>query len=130
MDESLVGREFAPLGPWAVEGERVAAFARATSYAGEGVPPTFPIVLLNDAMLAFLAEVGASVERIVHGEQRFAWRRPIVVDDELTATMSIASLRSLGGADVIGTVTTLTDAAGEVVGEARATLVHSGGVVA
>ncbi|UDY23948.1 FAS1-like dehydratase domain-containing protein [Nocardioides sp. Kera G14] len=127
MDDSLVGRAFAPVGPWLVEAERVAAFASATSYAGPGVPPTFPIVLLNDAMLAFLADVGARLERIVHGEQRFAWSRPVVVGDSLTATMSVSSLRSLGGADLIGTLTVLTDAAGEVIGEARATLVHSAG---
>lgn len=125
-----MGREFAPVGPWPVEAERVAAFAAATRYVGSGVPPTFAIVLLNDAMLAFLADVGAALERIVHGEQRFTWHRPVVVGDELTASMQIASLRSLGGADVIGTLTTLTDATGAVVGEARATLVHSGGAVA
>lgn len=119
-------RDFAPIGPWPIEEARVAAFAAATKYAGEGVPPTFPIILLNDAMLAFLAEVGADLHHIVHGEQKFAWQRPVVVGDELTATMKVASLRSLGGAELIGTVTVLTDAAGEVVCEAKATLVHGG----
>ena len=121
----MLGREFAPVGPWPVEAGKVAEFARATSYSGRGVPPTFPILLLNSAMLEMLDDLGASLERIVHGEQRFSWHRPVVVGDELTATMRIASLRSLGGADVIGTVSTITDAAGDVIGEAKATLVHS-----
>jgi acyl dehydratase len=128
VDESVLERTFAPVGPWQITAERVQAFAAATRYDGPGVPPTFPIVLLNDAMLELLGEIDASLERIVHGEQRFTWVRPLAVGDELTATMRIASLRSLGGADVIGTLTTLTDAEGTVIGEAKATLVHTGPV--
>ncbi len=122
----MLERDFAPVGPWSVDPERVAAFAAATRYSGDGVPPTFPIILLNDAMLAFLADVGANLEHIVHGEQRFTWHRPVVVGDELTATMKVASLRALGGAELIGTLTQITDASGELVGEAKATLVHGG----
>jgi len=126
MDPSLVDREFAPVGPYAVSAAKVAEFATATRWPGAGVPPTFPILLLNNAMLAFLGEVGASLERIVHGEQRFTYHRPVAVGDELTTTLRVASLRSLGGADVIGTVSRVTDAAGELVCEAKATLVHQG----
>jgi len=127
MDPSIVDRTFPPVGPYAVSAAKVAEFAAATQWRGAGVPPTFPILLLNDAMLAFLADVGASLERIVHGEQRFSYRRPVTVGDELTAALRVATLRSLGGADVIGTVSTITDAGGEVVCEAKATLVHNGG---
>lgn len=127
MDPAIVDRAFPPVGPSVVSAAKVAEFAQATQWRGAGVPPTFPILLLNDAMLAFLADVGASLERIVHGEQRFAYRRPIAVGDELSATLRVASLRTLGGADVIGTVSTITDAAGEIVCEAKATLVHAGG---
>lgn len=123
---SVVEREFPPVGPYVVSAAKVAEFAAATRYAGSGVPPTFPIIPLNDAMLAFLAEAGLDLSRIVHGEQRFSYARPLVVGDELTASLRVASVRSLGGADVIGTVSTLTDASGAVVGEAKATLVHGG----
>lgn len=118
-------RTFGPVGPYAVTAEKVRELAAATFHPDGPVPPTYPILLLNDAMLAFLADVGASLERIVHGEQRFAYRRPLRIGDELSATLRVASLRSLGGADVIGTVSTITDADGETVCEARATLVHS-----
>ena len=127
LDPALVDRTFPSVGPYAVSAAKVAEFAAATQWPGTGVPPTFPILLLNDAMLAFLEDVGVALERIVHGEQRFAYRRPVAVGDELTATLRVATLRSLGGADVIGTVSVITDAAGEVVCEAKATLVHSGG---
>ena len=127
MDPAIVDRVFPPVGPYAVSAAKVAEFAAATHWRGSGVPPTFPILLLNDAMLAFLADVGAPLERIVHGEQRFAYRRPIAVGDQLSATLRAASLRSLGGADVIGTISTITDADGALVCEAKATLVHSAG---
>jgi hypothetical protein len=135
VDDSLLDRTFGPVGPYPVSREKVRELSAATFYPqeqgdlddrGDTVPPTYPILLLNDAMLAFLADVGASLERIVHGEQRFSYRRPLRIGDELSATLRVASLRSLGGADVIGTVSTITDAAGEVVCEARATLVHGG----
>ena len=127
MDPAIVDRAFPAVGPYAVSAAKIAEFAAATQWRGAGVPPTFPILLLNDAMLAFLADVGASLERIVHGEQRFSYQRPIVAGDELSATLRVASLRSLGGADVIGTVSTITDATGAVVCEAKATLVHAAG---
>jgi hypothetical protein len=127
MDPSLVDRAFPPVGPYLVSAAKVAEFAAATRWRGGGVPPTFPIILLNEAMLAFLADVGASLERIVHGEQRFSYQRPIAIGDELTATLRVASLRTIGGADMIGTLSTITDAQGQVVCEAKATLVHAAG---
>ena len=127
MDPAIVDRAFPAVGPYTVSAAKIAEFAAATQWRGAGVPPTFPILLLNDAMLAFLADVGASLERIVHGEQRFSYQRPIVAGDELSATLRVASLRSLGGADVIGTVSTITDATGAVVCESKATLVHAAG---
>ncbi len=132
VDQSLVGREFPPTAPLEVTGERVAAFARSlgTSYDDAGtapaVPPTYPIVLAFDAMQAFLASERIDLFRIVHGEQRFAYERPVRLGDVLTATLSVVSLRQIGGADIIGTSSAITDADGALVCTGRATLVHSG----
>ena len=111
-----------------VTAERVRAFAEATggSWDGGAVPATFPIVLAFEAMNGFLAEVEIELHRIVHGEQRFAYERPIAPGDELTATLTVASLRQIGGNDIIGTSSAITDAAGAVVCTATATLVHRG----
>jgi acyl dehydratase len=129
VDQSLVGREFAPTDPLEVTEERVAAFARSlgASYdPGAGaVPPTYPIVLAFDAMQAFLLAEGIDLFRIVHGEQRFAYERPVRVGDVLTATLGVVSLRQIGGADIIGTSSAITDADGALVCTGRATLVHS-----
>ena len=128
VDQSLVGREFAPTTPREVTREHVAAFAAALGApAGEDVPPTYPIVLAFDAMQAFLAAEQLDLFRIIHGEQRFTYERPIRVGDTLSATLSVASLRQIGGADIIGTASAIHDADGSLVCTAKATLVHTGG---
>ena len=130
VDQSLVGREFPPTAPLEVTEERVAAFAASLGArydASDAVPPTYPIVLAFDAMQAFLAAEDIDLFRIVHGEQRFAYERPVRVGDVLTATLGVVSLRQIGGADIIGTSSAITDASGALVCTGRATLVHSGG---
>lgn len=128
VDPSLVGREFPAGAPLTVTPERVGAFAVAVGHPASGgdVPPTFPIVLAFDAMQAFLDAERIDLHRIVHGEQRFAYVRPLAVGDELCATLTVTGLRQIGGADIITTSSEITDAAGTVVCTGRATLVHSG----
>ncbi len=130
VDASLAGRTFASPPPYDVTPERVAAFAAATGtpYAeGDPAPATFPIVVAFEAMQALMAdpEVGIELSHVIHGEQRFAYQRPLVVGDRLTATLSVESLRQIGGADIIATSSAITDADGALVCTARATLVHS-----
>ena len=128
VDQSLVGRSFPPTAPFDVTEDRVRAFAEAAggSYAGGPAPATFPIVLAFDAMNAFLQAEALDLFRIVHGEQKFAYERPIVPGDVLTATLSVATLRQIAGNDIIGTTSEITDAAGALVCSTSATLVHRG----
>lgn len=125
VDPSLVGREFPAPAPLTVTPERVEAFAAAVGHPGQGVPPTFPIVLAFDAMQAFLDAEHIDLHRIVHGEQRFAYARPLVPGDELSAVLTVTGLRQIGGADIIATSSEITDAGGAVVCTGKATLVHS-----
>ena len=126
VDETLIGRVFPPTGPYEVSAERVRDFVEATggSYDGGPAPATFPIVLAFDAMNAFLEAEALDLFRIVHGEQKFAYRRPVVPGDVLTATLTVASLRQIAGNDIIGTTSEITDDTGAVVCSAAATLVH------
>jgi acyl dehydratase len=128
VDQSLVGRSFPPTSPYAVTEDNVRAFAEAVgaSYAGGPAPATFPIVMAFEAMNAFLEAEQLDLFRIVHGEQRFAYQRPIVPGDVLTATLSVATLRQIGGADIIGTTSEINDSSGAVVCTGSATLVHRG----
>jgi len=128
VDQSLVGRSFPPTTPYAVTEDNVRAFVEATgaSYDGGPAPATFPMVMAFGAMNAFLEVEQLDLYRIVHGEQRFAYERPVVPGDVLTATLSVASLRQIGGADIIGTISEITDASGALVCTGAATLVHRG----
>jgi acyl dehydratase len=128
VDSSLVGRSFPPTGAFEVTEDRVRAFAEATgsSYDGGPAPATFPIVLAFEAMNTFLEAESIDLFRIVHGEQRFAYERPIVPGDVLSATLTVASLRQIAGNDIIGTSSVVTDAVGELVCSTSATLVHRG----
>ena len=128
VDQSLVGRQFPPTRPYVVDEERLREFATATGgeYAGRA-PATFPIVLAFGAMNAFLEAERIDLFRIVHGEQKFAYERPIVPGDVLTATLTVAGLRQIAGNDIISTTSEITDDAGALVCTTSATLVHRGG---
>jgi N-terminal half of MaoC dehydratase len=130
VDATLKGRTFPPTQPYAVSEERIAEFARATgsTYDGNAAPATFPIVVAFAAMTALMEDpsVGISLHRVVHGDQRFTYTRPVVAGDTLSATLTVDSLRQLGGADIIGTRSEITDADGLPVCTAFATLVHRG----
>lgn len=130
VDASLAGRTFPPTPPYAVSREKVEEFARATGseYDGGPAPATFPIVVAFAAMTALMQDpsVGISLHRVVHGEQRFSYTRPVVAGDELTATLTVDSLRQIGGADIVATRSEIADGAGRPVCTAFATLVHRG----
>jgi len=128
VDQSLVGRVFPPTSPHEVTEERVRAFAAATGghYDGGPAPATYPIVLAFEAMNAFLEAESVDLFRIVHGDQKFAYERPVVPGDVLTATLTVASLRQIAGNDIIGTTSEVRDGSGALVCSTSATLVHRG----
>jgi acyl dehydratase len=128
VDQSLVGRTFPPTRAYEVTEDRLRAFAEAVGapYDEGAAPPTFPIVLAFDAMNAFLEAEAIDLFRIVHGEQKFAYERPVVVGDVLTASLTVATLRQIAGNDIIGTTSEVTDSSGALVCSTSATLVHRG----
>ena len=130
VDPSLAGRTFPATEPYVVSREKILEFARATgsTYDGGAAPATFPIVVAFQAMTALMEDpsVGIALHRVVHGEQRFSYTRPVVVGDELSAVLTVDSLRQIGGADIIATRSEISDPGGEPVCTAYATLVHRG----
>ena len=128
IDQSLVGRAFPPTAPYEVTEDHVREFVAATGvdYDGGPAPATYPIVLAFDAMNAFLEAEKVDLFRIVHGDQKFAYERPVVPGDVLSATLTVSSLRQIAGNDIIGTTSEITDADGALVCSTSATLVHRG----
>lgn len=144
VNPELVGRQFPPTPSYSVGREKIREFARAVhathphhhdpdaaraaGYTDVVAPPTFPIVIQEATLAQLLAEPDAGIDfsRVVHGDQRFSYTRPIVAGDELTATLTVTSVKSLGGHNMVTSETTLTDTGGNQVVTATSTLVVRG----
>ena len=144
VNPGLVGRVFPPTEPYLVGREKIREFsravlstsplsfdvaaARAAGYDDLVAPPTFPVVIQELTLRQLLAEPDAGIDfaRVVHGDQRFAFTRPIVAGDELTATLTIASIKSLGGHAMVTAESSIVDADGALVVTATSTLVVRG----
>ncbi|MCU1476855.1 MAG: hypothetical protein JWQ64_1548 [Subtercola sp.] len=102
--------------------------AQAAGYADLVAPPTFAIVMQELTLQQLLADEDAGIElsHVVHGDQRFSQSRPIVAGDELTATMTIASVKTLGGNAMITSESRIEDAEGNHVVTSISTLVVRG----
>jgi hypothetical protein len=129
VNPELVGRVFPPVAPYLVGREKVREFARAVFASSDAVvPPTFPVVVQEATLAQLLSEPDAGIEfsRVVHGEQRFSYSRPVVVGDELTATLAVTSVKTLGGNAMVTAESAMVDANGEHVVTAISTLVVRG----
>ena len=131
VSPDLAGRSFPQTEPYAVSREKIREFCRAVGApAGEGdveqAPPTFPIVVAFEAMQRLMTDpdVGIELHNVVHRDQAFEQVRPVRPGDELSATLTVESVRQAAGTDLIATRTEITDADGRVVTVARATLAH------
>ena len=127
VNPELVGRVFPPTPPYLVGREKVREFARAVfaddaqhfdpaaaralGYADVVAPPTFAMVVQDFTLQQLLAEPGTGIvlSRVLHGEQRFRYTRPIVAGDELTGSLTIVSIRALGGNAMVTSETEITD---------------------
>ena len=130
MNPELVGRAFPPTAPYLVGREKVREFARAVfadapqhsdpeaaralGYADVVAPPTFAMVVQDLTLQQLLGDPDSGIElsRLVHAEQRFRYSRPIVAGDELTATLSVTGIRTLGGNAMITSEAEIVDAEG------------------
>ncbi len=97
------------------------AHARACGYAGLLAPPTFPTTF----RVALPIEIDAA--RILHGEQEYAYTRPIVAGDVIRCATTIRSVRqregSLGKMTIVVIETTGTDRAGQPVFTGTSTII-------
>ena len=102
--------------------------ARALGYADLVAPTTFPVILSLKASGAVVRdpELGLDYTRVVHGEQRFAYSRPIVAGDELVVTTTIESIRTMAGNDMIVTRGEIATVEGEHVVTTTSLLVSRG----
>jgi acyl dehydratase len=144
LDQSFVGRSWPPTEPYLVGREKIREFARAIGaenaeyldpeaaraigYDDVVAPPTFPFVITMAASRQIIADpaLGMDYSRVVHGDQRFAYTRPVVAGDSLVCVNTVDEIISRGGHDFITTRTEVTTEAGEPVVTVWSKLVQRG----
>jgi acyl dehydratase len=144
IDPSFAGRVYPPTEPYDVGREKIREFAeaigdenpishdpaaaRSLGYPDVVAPPTFAIVVTQGAARQVVADpaLGLDYSRVVHGEQRFVYDRPIVAGDRLQSTVTVESIRIAAGNDLLTTRVDVTAEDGEHVLTAFATLVARG----
>jgi acyl dehydratase len=77
-------------------------------------------VLVDDPAL------GLDYSRVVHGEQRFVYARPVRAGDRLVTTVTVENIREAAGNDMITSRSDVRTVAGEHVLTAYSTLVARG----
>jgi acyl dehydratase len=131
VDPSFVGRRYALAESYLVGREKIREFADAigaddaafhdpAAAAALGhpdviAPPTFPVVVTTLAGQKFLADpaLGLDFSRVVHGDQRFAYTRPVRAGDRLNCVCEVEEITSRAGNDFITTRTDVTSETGE-----------------
>ncbi|MFD6564569.1 MaoC family dehydratase N-terminal domain-containing protein [Micromonospora profundi] len=133
LDPSFVGRTYPPTAPYQVGREKIREFAtaigatdpayhdpaaaQALGHPDVVAPPTFPVIVAGAANQQIFEDpaLGVDYSRVVHGDQRFAYTRPVVAGDELVCTSTIEDVTTRGGHGFLTTRTDVSTVAGEPV---------------
>jgi acyl dehydratase len=146
VNPEIIGKTYPTTDVYIVGREKIREFALATFHpenspsvsldaskaAGHSdlvAPPTFAIVLQQQSLEMVISDPEAELDfsRVVHGDQGFSYRRPIIAGDELTSQLSVESVKELAGNQMISFLTKIFDSTGDVIAEASSTLVVRGG---
>jgi acyl dehydratase len=141
LDQSFVGRSYPPTPAYEVGREKIREFAeaigdahpaytdaeaaRALGHPDVIAPPTFVFSLTFRAAGQVVQDpqLGLDYSRVVHGDQRFVYSRPVRAGDRLTVTSTIEGVRSMAGNDILDVRGEVHDASGEHVVTAYTKLV-------
>lgn len=128
VDQTLVGRSYAPRETYEVSRVKIAEMAEATGathpahtdpdaawalgYADVVAPPTFAVVIAQRAEQAYVAspESGIDFSRVVHAEERLTHHRPIVAGDRLRTTVHVDRIVERAGITLVTTRAEIADA--------------------
>ncbi|MGO8956756.1 MAG: MaoC family dehydratase N-terminal domain-containing protein [Streptosporangiaceae bacterium] len=145
VNRDFAGRTFPASEPYEVSRVKIAEFAtaigdsnplfrdraaaQAAGHRDVIAPPTFAIVISMVGSGAALAdpELGLNYAMVVHGEQRFAYTRPITAGDVVSAQVTITDIRDAGRNVMITTSTEIRTEGGELICTALSTIVERGG---
>ncbi|MGA4840209.1 FAS1-like dehydratase domain-containing protein [Streptomyces sp. G45] len=131
LDQSFVGRTYPPTDPYEVGREKIREFAVAVGDANPAytdpeaarelghrdvlAPPTFVFAITYKAAGQVISDpqLGLDYSRVVHGDQKFAYTRPVYAGDRLTVTSTIEAIKSMAGNDILDIRGEVRDEAGE-----------------
>jgi acyl dehydratase len=144
LNKAFKGRHYPPSDSYDVTREAIRDFAdaigdenplyrdpgaaRGAGYSDVIAPPTFLIVINLATINQIVADpdLGLDYSRMVHGDQRFTFARPVVAGDRLLLAMQIISITRLAGNDFIAFRGDITDLHDKPVCTTRAQLVVRG----
>jgi acyl dehydratase len=144
INPAYAGRTFDPSEPYEVSRVKIAEFAtaigdasplcrdraaaQAAGYPDVVAPPTFAIVITAADSARLIADPGLGVNyaMVVHGEQSFAYDRPLRAGDVVVAQTTIESIRQVRSLTTMATTTDIRTVDGEHVCTAHSTLVERG----
>jgi len=123
LNPDLVGRTFTSADSVTVTKEAIQKFAEVIGETNFDIaPPTFAISITLDKSQSLLQESGLDWTRVVHGDQRFEIKRPIIAGDILHCSSTIESARNMAGNEIV-TVRSDLNAGSELVVSTWSTLV-------
>ncbi|MFE2049974.1 FAS1-like dehydratase domain-containing protein [Streptomyces sp. NPDC059459] len=131
LDQTFVGRTYPPTAPYEVSREKIREFAEAVRETNPAytdteaakalghtdviAPPTFAFSITYKAAGQVIEDpqLGLDYSRVVHGDQKFAYTRPLRAGDRLTVTSTIEAVKSMAGNDILDIRGEVHDEAGE-----------------
>ncbi|MFN8185334.1 MAG: MaoC family dehydratase N-terminal domain-containing protein [Candidatus Nanopelagicales bacterium] len=104
------------------------AAAAALGYPDLPAPPTFAFSITQRAMAAamFDPDLGLDYARVVHGEQSFEYRRPLLAGDEVVVKSHIADIHTRGSNEFLVTQADIVTVEGELVVSTRSVVASRG----
>jgi acyl dehydratase len=141
LDPAFIGRSYPPTPAYEVGREKIREFAEAVGDANPVftdpaaakalghpdviAPPTFPFLITYRAAAQVVGdpELGLDFSRVVHGDQKFAYTRPVRAGDRLTVSVTIDNIKSLAGNDILTVRGEVHEESGEHVVTSQMTLV-------
>ena len=97
--------------------------AKAAGLPGLLAPPTFPFMLEMDALdlVNFMALLGETLEKLLHGEENFSYYAPIYACEKITVRKTITDIidKKEGTLQFVISDNTFTNQDGKIVAETR-----------
>jgi hypothetical protein len=133
ITEAHAGRRYPPNDPYQISAAKIAEFATALGednprYRGESpiAPPTFASIISTQALDQLFddPDLGLSLQRVVHADQRFIFNKPLRAGDVVIATLTIDKVRVRPGSELVSATVDISDRDAERICTAYVTFFH------